>query len=110
MRSLTSLDAGSLQENGGARKAAKVLEELSNALSVAAEALQASRFPDVERGIDFYEEVSRFEAELIRRALKLTGGQQRRAARLLGLKVTTLNAKLRQYGIEPRPPDTIFER
>jgi DNA-binding NtrC family response regulator len=44
-------------------------------------------------------EVRRFEAELIRSALTVTGGRQRRAARLLGMKVTTLNAKIRRYEI-----------
>jgi transcriptional regulator with GAF, ATPase, and Fis domain len=44
-------------------------------------------------------EVRAFEAELIRSALKQTGGRQRRAARLLGMKVTTLNAKIRRYEI-----------
>ena len=45
-------------------------------------------------------EVRRFEAELIRSALVRTGGRQRRAARLLGVKVTTLNTKIRRYGIQ----------
>jgi DNA-binding NtrC family response regulator len=44
-------------------------------------------------------EVRRFEAELIRSALTVTGGRQRRAALLLGMKVTTLNAKIRRYEI-----------
>jgi len=44
-------------------------------------------------------QVRAFEAELIRSALKQTGGRQRRAARLLGMKVTTLNAKIRRYEI-----------
>lgn len=55
---------------------------------------------DIRTGIDFYEEVERFEVELIKRALAETGGQQRRAARLLGLKATTLNAKIKHYRIE----------
>ncbi|HEV2765947.1 MAG TPA: helix-turn-helix domain-containing protein [Pyrinomonadaceae bacterium] len=55
---------------------------------------------DIRQGVDFYEEVMRFEVALIKRALAETGGQQRRAARLLGLKATTLNAKIKQYRIE----------
>lgn len=43
--------------------------------------------------------VRRFEAELIRHTLMRTGGKQRRAARLLGEKKTTLNAKIIRYGI-----------
>ncbi|HEY6230260.1 MAG TPA: helix-turn-helix domain-containing protein [Pyrinomonadaceae bacterium] len=48
---------------------------------------------------DFYEEVSRFEIDLIRRALLQTGGHQVRAAKLLNLKVTTLNSKIKHYNI-----------
>ena len=56
----------------------------------------AESTPDV---LDLQAEVHRFEAELIRSALARTQGRQRRAARLLGMKVTTLNAKIRRYKI-----------
>jgi DNA-binding NtrC family response regulator len=46
------------------------------------------------------EEVQRFESELIRQALQRTHGNQRRAAKLLGVKVTTLNCKIKRLGIE----------
>lgn len=49
--------------------------------------------------LNLQEEVHRFEAALIRVALSKTGGRQRRAARLLGTKVTTLNTKIKRYGI-----------
>lgn len=49
---------------------------------------------------DAQNEVRRFEAELIRSALVSTGGRQRRAARLLGMKVTTLNTKIKRYHIK----------
>jgi DNA-binding NtrC family response regulator len=51
-------------------------------------------------GIDFYDEVQRFETGLIRLALDQTGGHQARAARLLRIKPTTLNSKIKLYGIE----------
>jgi DNA-binding NtrC family response regulator len=57
---------------------------------------------DVGRGIDFYDEVRRFEVDLIRRALKQTGGHQSRAARLLGMNATTLNSKIKTYNIQLR--------
>ena len=50
-------------------------------------------------GIDFYREVERYEIELITSALKRCGGNQTQAARLLRMKSTTLNAKLKHYGI-----------
>ena len=46
-----------------------------------------------------YDEVHRFEAEMIKSALTKTGGRQRRAASLLGVKVTTLNTKIKRYKI-----------
>ena len=57
--------------------------------------------PDLARGISFYDEVSRFEIDLIRRALEFTGGHQSRAAKLLGMNNTTLNSKIKAYNIKP---------
>jgi DNA-binding NtrC family response regulator len=54
---------------------------------------------DLSRGISFYDEVNRFQIELIRRALEITGGHQSRAAKLLGMNTTTLNSKIRYYNI-----------
>jgi DNA-binding NtrC family response regulator len=48
-------------------------------------------------GVNFFEEVRRFEMRLIGRALELTGGNQARAARMLGLGTTTLNYKIKSY-------------
>jgi DNA-binding NtrC family response regulator len=58
---------------------------------------------DLSRGINFYDEVRRFEIDLIRRALDQTGGHQSRAARLLGMNATTLNSKIKTYNIQLRP-------
>ena len=57
---------------------------------------------DLARGVNFYDEVKRFEIDLIRRALDQTGGHQSRAARLLGLNATTLNSKIKSYNIHTR--------
>jgi DNA-binding NtrC family response regulator len=57
---------------------------------------------DVSRGVNFYDEVRRFEIDLIRRALDQTGGHQSRAARLLGMNATTLNSKIKTYNIQLR--------
>ena len=50
--------------------------------------------------LDFQREVRRFESDLIRCALIRTGGRQRRAARLLSIKATTLHAKIKRYRID----------
>ncbi len=63
------------------------------------EAEGASGDLDISRGVNFYDEVKRFEMDLIRRALEQTGGHQSRAARLLGLNATTLNSKIKSYNI-----------
>jgi transcriptional regulator with GAF, ATPase, and Fis domain len=58
-----------------------------------------------DRNLNLDDEVRKFEAGLIRAALVRTGGNQARAARLLGVKHTTLNAKIKRYqllfGSEP---------
>jgi DNA-binding NtrC family response regulator len=75
------------------------LRELTFKLLRKVESIGEVHTPDLEGGIDFYDEVSRFEIDLIRRALVQTGGHQRRAARLLNLGVTTLNSKIKHYNI-----------
>jgi DNA-binding NtrC family response regulator len=55
---------------------------------------------NLEDGVDFYGEVERFEVGLIKRALEQTAGNQARAARLLHIKPTTLNSKIKLYNIE----------
>ena len=70
----------------------KILREVQSMREVTA--------PSIDDGIDFYDEVTRFEIDLIKRALMHTGGHQGRAARLLNLKITTLNSKIKHYGIE----------
>lgn len=49
--------------------------------------------------LNLQNEVHQFEAALIRSALVKTGGRQRRAAHLLGVKVTTLNTKIKRHQI-----------
>lgn len=54
----------------------------------------------VSDGIDLFQEVKRFEINLIQLALTQTGGHQARAAKLLNINPTTLNSKIKLYGIE----------
>jgi DNA-binding NtrC family response regulator len=56
--------------------------------------------PSMADGVRFYDAVGRFERQLIEGALRRTGGVQKRAADLLGLKATTLNEKIKRLGIE----------
>jgi DNA-binding NtrC family response regulator len=79
----------------------RTLKELTLTLLKEVESLKGGGTFEGRPGVDFTEEVRRFEVELIRWALMHTGGHQRRAARMLNLKVTTLNAKIKRYGIHP---------
>jgi DNA-binding NtrC family response regulator len=49
---------------------------------------------------DFPRRVRDFEIKLIRAALLRTRGNQTKAACLLGLKLSTLNMKIKSYGVE----------
>ena len=60
----------------------------------------ASRQEPRNNDLGLQEEVQRYESELIRHALQRTGGNQRRAAKLLRVKVTTLNCKIKRLGIQ----------
>ena len=64
-----------------------------------------SRQPSLPQKIGLQEEVQRYEIELIKNALQRTRGNQRRAAKLLGVKVTTLNCKIKRLGISIEEPD-----
>ena len=91
----------------GSDEPLRVLRDAARALSKALNAVRALELfgyaaPDFGREIDFYEEVRRFEILLIEQALRRSGGNQARAASMLGLKKTTLNCKIKIYNINWR--------
>ena len=75
------------------------LSSLVASLDVAIEDLENSAWPRLQDNFDFYDEVRRYEISLIRKALRLARGSQIEAARLLKLNATTLNSKIKRYGI-----------
>jgi len=77
------------------------LKELTQVLLDEVEELDMVRSLDISRGINIYDEMRLYETALIRRALRLTGGNQKKAARLLGLLPSTLNDKIKRYQILP---------
>src|SRR6267142_2979074 len=92
------------------RQAANLLRDeafesrLSSLRDVAVELLNAVDYlkqttSTNDQKLNLDDEVKKFEADMIRAALVRTGGNQSRAARLLGVKHTTLNAKIKRYGI-----------
>ena len=56
-----------------------------------------------DEGVDFYVEIDRFERTLISQALKRTKGSLKDAAKLLGMKRTTLFEKARRLGCGDYP-------
>jgi transcriptional regulator with GAF, ATPase, and Fis domain len=86
------------------------LRQMILKLLLEVQSLGEVRALDLKRGIDFYDEVSRLEIDLIQRALACTGGNQVRAARLLNLKVTTLNSKIKHYNIDANVLNSAHER
>jgi len=102
MRLLSGGDTGSPQpEEVALSSKIKTLKEIALVLIKELETLGEAQPVDGKRSINLQEEVRRFEIDLIQRALRRTGGNQVRAARLLGMKVTTLNSKIIRYGINP---------
>lgn len=90
----------------------QLLRELSSEVTLLRRdsfALELSTlYPDLrsDSQIQFADKVRCFEIRLIGQALDLTGGNQKLAARLLGLRPTTLNEKMKRYkllhGREPK--------
>jgi len=76
------------------------LQQLINALHTELESLSGGHSLKINETIDFYSAVISFEIGLIKRALQRTEGHQGRAARLLNLNPSTLNAKIKQYDIK----------
>ena len=77
----------------------EALRELARQLSMEVEAIGRTR-PDLESPVDYYQEVQRFEIDLIQSALRRTRGHQAQAAKLLGIGATTLNSKIKTFGID----------
>ena len=77
------------------------LDALKDVALTLLEAVDSLRTAEQSRDhkVRLHDEVQRFESELIRTALERTGGNQARAARLLGVKHTTLHAKIKRYQI-----------
>lgn len=75
------------------------LRELACSLLTEIDSLGRLAPSPASRPVGLKDAVQKFEIELITAALERTRGNQSRAARLLGVKHTTLNAKLKRYRI-----------
>jgi DNA-binding NtrC family response regulator len=77
----------------------KALRMLAKNLLQQMEAMESAG-PEQRASVNAHSLVDQFEAQLIRSALLVTGGHQRRAATILGLKPNTLNNKIRRYELQ----------
>lgn len=82
------------------------IKELAQALMDEVESLAEAQEPAPGSAVsrdgegDFYQMVKEYEKFLIRRALLKARGNQARAARMLRLKPTTLNNKIKTYNLD----------
>ena len=82
------------------------IKSITNLLLRKIEALEKD-LPEVvmdasEKNSNLYEVICSFEKKLIRDALRATNWSQKRAAQILGIKATTLNAKIKRYENNPK--------
>lgn len=78
------------------------ISSLVSSLNAAVEDLETLDLTRMDEQFDFYNEVERYEIKLIKSALRITGGSQIKAAKLLKLKATTLNAKIKNFKLSTK--------
>lgn len=88
----------------------RYLKHLMGTVLSEIETLEKSPDLDSDRSFSLREAVRCFEIDLIRCALQRTGGHQRRAAELLGVKAKTLNMKIKLYRLLPQFSSPDLER
>ena len=77
----------------------EALREVALSLLSEVESLRRVQPPPNDCQLKLHDEVQQFEIDLIRITLERANGNQTRAARLLGIKLTTLNTKIKRYKI-----------
>lgn len=75
------------------------LRAMARSLLTELESLGQPDAPEPDGKLNLDDELKRYEIGLIRAALDKADGSQTRAARMLGVKVTTLNTKIKRYQI-----------
>lgn len=77
----------------------EALKQVALSLLNEVASLQRAQPPHPDRKLRLSDEVKQFEIDLIRTTLDRTNGNQTRAARILGVKLTTLNTKIKRNKI-----------
>ncbi len=86
-----------------------ILKQLAAKLVSEVETLNDKERFDFAAGFKLNEEMQKFEMDMIRHALYLTNGHQSFAAKLLGIKKTTLHAKLKRFSIDRKMQMSLTE-
>jgi DNA-binding NtrC family response regulator len=98
---LQSLDLIEAGDEKAFKEKVKILRDVALWLIDEIDALDYVRSVNIRRGINLHDELRWFEIHLVQSALERTGGHQTRAARLLGINLTTLHNKLKRLDISP---------
>ena len=76
-----------------------IVKQLLNKLLNELETVNENERVNLDENFNLYEQMKNFEMDIIRQALYLTDYNQRLAAQMLGINYTTLNAKMKRFGI-----------
>ncbi len=76
-----------------------IVKQLLNKLLNELETVNENERVNLSEDFNLYEQMKNFETDIIRQALFLTDNNQRLAAQMLGINYTTLNAKMKRFGI-----------
>jgi DNA-binding NtrC family response regulator len=77
-----------------------LIKALVNTLHIEIDTLDDTDGIELDEPVNLVEKVRDYETKIIKAALIQTGGNQRRAARLLSIKTSTLNTKIKHLGID----------
>lgn len=89
------------QEQSNSLNKSEIEKKISELLS-AYESLSEQQPVEFSDDFNLPDHLHQYEIKIIRYALYLSGGNQRAAAKLLGLNYTTLNNKVKRYGLGGR--------
>jgi transcriptional regulator with PAS, ATPase and Fis domain len=76
-----------------------IVKQLLSKLLNELETVNENEKVNLEDNFNLYEQMKNFEMDIIRQALFLNDNNQRLAAQMLGINYTTLNAKMKRFGI-----------
>ena len=83
-----------------------IVQELVNKLLSEVESITSPGRLQFGDGFKLNEQIQNFETDIIRHALYLSNGKTNEAARMLGIKLTTLHAKIKRFKLDTARSNT----